>query len=96
MENIRLRFALLQFLNNTLETFFLPLVDLRPALSGDVAFSRSTGALLARARGRIFYDTKMTLVNRVINATIKRKPDQAAPEVTLDPLEHISGKSFVR
>ena len=49
-------------------------------------------ALLAKVRGLIFYDTKCNLANRVLNATAKRKPDQAAPEITLDPLEVIGGK----
>ena len=86
---MRLRFAFLQSLNNTLESFFLPLVDLRPAET----YSRSTAALLAKVRGLIFYDTKCNLANRVLNATAKRKPDQAAPEITLDPLEVIGGKT---
>lgn len=89
IESIRLRFAFLQSLNNTLETFFLPLIDLRPWLT----YSRSTAALLSRVRGLIFYDTKCTLMNRILNATAKRKPDQAAPEITLDPLEDIGGGS---
>ena len=97
-ESLRLRFALLQFLNNTLVSFFLPLVDLRPVVTGagTAVFAHSTAALLARSRARIFYDTKTTLVDRVINATVKRKADQAAPEVTLDPLENISGTSVSR
>ena len=89
LESIRLRFALLQSLNNSLENFFLPLVDLRPSQS----FSRSTAALLASARGLIFYDTKNRLLNHVINATALRKPDQAAPEIVLNPLEHLTGNA---
>lgn len=85
LESIRLRFALLQSLNNTLETFYLPLVDLRPAQ----IYNRSTAALLSMLRGLVFYDTKINLMNRVLNATEQRKPDQAAPEITLDPLETI-------
>jgi len=88
IESIRLRFAFLQALNNTLETFFLPLIDLRPWLT----YSRSTAALLSAVRGLVFYDTKCTLINRILNATAKRKPDQAAPEITLDPLEDIGGE----
>ena len=88
MESLRLRFAFLQSLNNTLETFFLPLIDLRPWET----YNRSTSALLSKIRGLIFYDTKCCLMNRVLNATAKRKPDQAAPEITLDPLEDIGGK----
>lgn len=91
LESIRLRFALLQSLNNTLETFFLPLVDLRPAQ----IYNRSTAALLSMLRGLVFYDTKINLMNRVLNATEQRKPDQAAPEITLDPLETILSKKYI-
>ncbi|XP_055995500.1 probable E3 ubiquitin-protein ligase HECTD4 isoform X2 [Ostrea edulis] len=85
LESIRLRFALLQSLNNTLETFFLPLVDLRATPT----YNRSSAALLSQLRGLIFYDTKVNLMNRILNATEQRKSDQAAPEITLDPLETI-------
>lgn len=91
LESIRLRFALLQSLNNTLETFYLPLVDLRPAQ----IYNRSTAALLSMLRGLVFYDTKINLMNRVLNATEQRKPDQAAPEITLDPLETILSKKCI-
>ena len=86
-EIVRLSFALLQSLNNTLETVFLPQVDLRPAL-GDT-YSRSIASLLAKARGLIFCDCKTVILNRVLNATAQRKPDQAAPEITLDPLQNV-------
>ena len=89
MEAIRVRFALLQFLNNALETFLLPLIDLRPCLQSG-SYDLSTAALLARSRSRIFYDTKMQFLNRVINATARRKADQPAPEINLDPLQTIS------
>lgn len=62
-------------------------MDLRPADT----FSRSTAALLAKVRGLVFYDTKCNLTNRILNATAQRKPDQAAPEIILDPLEIIGG-----
>ncbi|XP_052243277.1 probable E3 ubiquitin-protein ligase HECTD4 isoform X2 [Dreissena polymorpha] len=88
IESIRLRFAFLQSLNNSLETFFLPLIDLRPWET----YSRSMAAVMSKVRGLIFYDTKSSLVNRILNATTKRKPDQAAPEITLDPLEDIGGQ----
>ena len=91
LESIRLRFAFLQSLNNTLESFFLPLIDLRPAGT----YSRSTAALLSTVRGLLFYDTKSNLTNRVLNATAQRKPDQAAPEITLDPLEVIGGELVI-
>jgi E3 ubiquitin-protein ligase HECTD4 len=85
-----LRFALLQSLNNTLETFFLPLVDLRATPT----YNRSSAALLSQLRGLIFYDTKVNLMNRILNATELRKSDQAAPEITLDPLETIMSENF--
>lgn len=66
LESIRLRFALLQSLNNTLETFYLPLVDLRPAQN----YNRSTAALLSMLRGLVFYDTKINLMNRVMKCLI--------------------------
>lgn len=91
VESLRLQFSLLQSLNNSLETFFMPLVDLRPAIRA--IHSHSTAALMANARGLVFYDTKVVLMNRILNATAQRKPDQAAPEITLDPLENVTGKS---
>lgn len=92
VESVRLRFAFLQSLNNTLETIFLPMVDLRPAKT----YNRSTASALSKIRGLIFYDSKVNFVNRIMNATAKRKPDQAAPEVTLDPLENLSGKKGIQ
>ncbi|KAF4790542.1 putative E3 ubiquitin-protein ligase HECTD4 [Turdus rufiventris] len=40
----------------------------------------------------IFYDTKVTVMNRVLNATVQRTADHAAPEITLDPLEIVGGE----
>ncbi|XP_045441577.1 probable E3 ubiquitin-protein ligase HECTD4 isoform X11 [Pipistrellus kuhlii] len=88
IESLRLRFALLQSLNTTLETFFLPLVELRPT----PVYTRSIAALLQEAKGLIFYDTKVTVMNRVLNATVQRTADHAAPEITLDPLEIVGGE----
>ncbi|XP_059171920.1 probable E3 ubiquitin-protein ligase HECTD4 isoform X2 [Physella acuta] len=85
VESVRLRFAFLQDLNNSLETCFLPLVDLRAAN----IYSRSTAYVLAQLRSIIFYDTKVSFINRILNASAKRKPDQAAPEITLNPIEAI-------
>lgn len=45
--------------------------------------------------GLIFYDTKITVMNRVLNATVQRTADHAAPEITLDPLEIVGGKENV-
>jgi E3 ubiquitin-protein ligase HECTD4 len=64
------------------------MVDLRPAKT----YNRSTAAAVSHIRGLMFYDSKVNFVNRIMNATAKRKPDQAAPEVTLDPLETLSSK----
>ncbi|XP_029777318.1 probable E3 ubiquitin-protein ligase HECTD4 isoform X2 [Suricata suricatta] len=88
IESLRLRFALLQSLNTTLETFFLPLVELRQTPT----FAHSIAALLKEAKGLIFYDTKVTVMNRVLNATAQRTADHAAPEITLDPLEIVGGE----
>ncbi|KAK3804042.1 hypothetical protein RRG08_062412 [Elysia crispata] len=85
VESVRLRLAFLQQLNNYLETAFLPLVDLRPAR----LYSRSSAFVLSQIRWVIFYDSKINFFNRVLNASTKRKPDQAAPEITLNPLESI-------
>ncbi|XP_027132186.1 probable E3 ubiquitin-protein ligase HECTD4 isoform X1 [Larimichthys crocea] len=88
VESLRLRFALLQSLNNTLESFFLPLVELRQTQT----YQNSIAALLCEAKGLIFYDTKVTVMNRVLNATVQRTADHAAPEITLDPLEIVGGE----
>ena len=118
VESLRLRFALLQSLNNTLESFFLPLVELRQTHT----YQNSIAALLAEAKGQratlqllstslrrtlvsspshlssplstglVFYDTKVTVMNRVLNATVQRTVDHAAPEITLDPLEMVGGE----
>lgn len=87
MESLRLRFALLQSLNNTLESFFLPLVELRQTHT----YQNSIASLLREAKGLIFYDTKVMVMNRVLNTTVQRTADHAAPEITLDPLEIVGG-----
>ncbi|ROL42235.1 putative E3 ubiquitin-protein ligase HECTD4 [Anabarilius grahami] len=88
VESLRLRFALLQSLNSTLESFFLPLVELRLTQT----YQNSIATLLCEAKGLIFYDTKVTVMNRVLNATVQRTADHAAPEITLDPLEIVGGE----
>uniref|UniRef100_A0A4W3K6B9 HECT domain E3 ubiquitin protein ligase 4 n=1 Tax=Callorhinchus milii TaxID=7868 RepID=A0A4W3K6B9_CALMI len=88
IESLRLRFALLQSLNNTLETFFLPLVELRLTDT----YMGSIASLLRQAKGLVFYDTKVAVMNRVLNATVQRTADHAAPEITLDPLEIVGGE----
>lgn len=47
VESLRLRFALLQSLNNSLENFFLPLVELRQTHT----YQNSIAALLCEAKG---------------------------------------------
>ncbi|XP_016414650.1 probable E3 ubiquitin-protein ligase HECTD4 [Sinocyclocheilus rhinocerous] len=89
VESLRLRFALLQSLNSTLESFFLPLVELRLTQT----YQNSIATLLCEAKGLIFYDTKVTFMNRVLNASVQRTADHAAPEVTLDPLEIVGGET---
>uniref|UniRef100_A0A8C2K3U6 HECT domain E3 ubiquitin protein ligase 4 n=1 Tax=Cyprinus carpio TaxID=7962 RepID=A0A8C2K3U6_CYPCA len=89
VESVRLRFALLQSLNSTLESFFLPLVELRLTQT----YQNSIAALLCEAKGLIFYDTKVTFMNRVLNASVQRTADHAAPEITLDPLEIVGGET---
>lgn len=49
VESLRLRFALLQSLNTTLETFFLPLVELRQT----EMYTNSIAALLQEAKGQL-------------------------------------------
>ncbi|XP_040202102.1 probable E3 ubiquitin-protein ligase HECTD4 isoform X1 [Rana temporaria] len=88
IESLRLRFALLQSLNTTLETFFLPLVELRQT----EMYTHSISALLQQAKGLIFYDTKVMVMSRVLNATVQRTADHAAPEISLDPLEIVGGE----
>uniref|UniRef100_A0A8C0HHZ9 HECT domain E3 ubiquitin protein ligase 4 n=1 Tax=Chelonoidis abingdonii TaxID=106734 RepID=A0A8C0HHZ9_CHEAB len=88
IESLRLRFALLQSLNTMLETFFLPLVELRQT----EMYTNGIATLLQEAKGLIFYDTKVTVMNRVLNATVQRTADHAAPEITLDPLEIVGGE----
>ena len=100
-ESLRLRFALLQSINNTLESFFFPLVDLRPALLPSMAFTESLAALLAEARPLVFYGNKVAFMHRVLNATAAQRRSgtgsgQAAtapPEVILDPLQLVAGMS---
>src|SRR6218665_2069221 len=87
VESIRLRFALIQSLNETLSTFFLPLIDLRPSLGRLLPLS--IASLVSDARGPVFYDKKMEFVNQHLKGTALRKTDQPAPEVVLNPLDSI-------
>ncbi|CAB1321868.1 unnamed protein product [Coregonus sp. 'balchen'] len=42
--------------------------------------------------GLVFYDNKVIVMNQVLNATVQRTADHAAPEITLDPLEIVGGE----
>ncbi|XP_073792118.1 uncharacterized protein isoform X4 [Danio rerio] len=45
--------------------------------------------------GLIFHDTKVTVMNRVLNAAVQWTADNAAPEITLNLLEIVGGKDFI-
>ena len=82
LEDVRALFLALRWLNK--ETLsILPLLDLRTS----AADSRN---LLQQISPVLFYDTKITFLHRVINASAQRPPDQAPPEVKLNPLEVIT------
>uniref|UniRef100_H3CH09 HECT domain-containing protein n=1 Tax=Tetraodon nigroviridis TaxID=99883 RepID=H3CH09_TETNG len=57
VESLRLRFALLQSLNNTLENFFLPLVELRQTQT----YQNSIAALLCDAKGEQGHSGEITI-----------------------------------
>ncbi|XP_013909607.1 PREDICTED: probable E3 ubiquitin-protein ligase HECTD4 [Thamnophis sirtalis] len=59
---------------------------------GEGGPSRKDSDLCSLPSGLIFYDTKVTVLNRVLNATVQRTADHAAPEITLDPLEIVGGE----
>ena len=64
----------------------------KTSLNGSNLFPPSPLLLTSFDTGLIFYDTKVTVMNRVLNATVQRTADHAAPEITLDPLEIVGGK----
>lgn len=61
---------------------------------GCYLFHSSHHPLSPLVTGLIFYDTKVTVMNRVLNATVQRTADHAAPEITLDPLEIVGGTHY--
>lgn len=67
VESLRLRFALLQSLNTTLETFFLPLVELRQT----EMYSNSIAALLQEAKGQLLREHKCSLKGIVFPLALK-------------------------
>lgn len=82
LEDIRAMFLALRWLNKQTLSI-LPLLDLRTSLA-------DSGALLQQLSPILFYDTKITFLHRVINASAQRPPDQAPPEIKLNPLEVIT------
>jgi len=69
VESLRLRFALLQSLNTTLETFFLPLVELRQT----EMYSNSIAALLQEAKGQLLGERGCCLTGSYPSSSITVK-----------------------
>lgn len=65
VESLRLRFALLQSLNTTLETFFLPLVELRQT----EMYTNSIAALLQEAKGQFLGERGGCLKGCIVHRT---------------------------
>ena len=86
LEQVRARHALLAAWNHGLEAV-LPLLDLR----GAQLYPHSTAATLRRGRGLVHFTTKRTLLSAVLNSSVQRGPDLAAPEVTMDPVAELGG-----
>ena len=70
-----------------MERILLPVTDLRVCTT----HSLSTAALLRQASGLLFYHTKVGFLNRVLNNTAHRGPDESSPEISIDPLEALEG-----
>lgn len=85
LEDIRALFLALRWLNKEALSI-LPLLDLR---------STDAHTLLQQISPILFYDTKITFLHRVINASAQRPPDQAPPEIKLNPLEVITTSESV-
>lgn len=66
VESLRLRFALLQSLNNTLESFFLPLVELRQTDT----YQNSIAALLCEAKGEQKLSTDLAVKGTKLAMTV--------------------------
>lgn len=56
---------------------------------------KSVLTILPSLSGLVFYDTKVAVMNKVLNATVQRTIDHAAPEITLDPLEIVGGMQCI-
>ena len=85
------RFVLHKYLNQSIQRLVLPVVDLRVAKT----HSLSTAALLSSARELLFGNTKISELNRVLDLSAHRTPDDPSPEVSLDPLETLEGEESV-
>ena len=72
---------------NTQLVSVLPLIDLRSEDKG------SLGHLVHSLCPYLFYDTKITFLNRLLNASAHRPEGHAPREVKLNPLEVIESKS---
>ena len=82
LEDIRALFLAVRWLNKQTLSI-LPLLDLRTSPT-------DPGSLFQKLSPILFYDTKITFLHRVINASAQRPPDQAPPEIKLNPLEVIA------
>ena len=85
--NVAARFAFLCEVNRAVE-HLLPLVDMRVANT----YHLSVASLLSQAQDLLFYHTKMVFVNHILNMSAHRSPDEAPPEISLDPLEVVGSK----
>ena len=84
------RFTFLLEINHAVANFLLPLADMRVANT----YRSSIASLLAQSRELLFYHTKMVFFNRTLNSSAHRSPDEAPPEITLDPLEVVGSKQW--
>lgn len=79
-----MRFLQLKHINCQLSSLY-SVVDLR------CTHPLSLGHLLSRVSPRLFYDSKVSILHSVLNASTRRSFDQAPPEIKMDPLESVSG-----
>lgn len=85
--SIQSRFAFLKGVNEAVESLVLSMADLRVTNT----HLHSTGALLKKASGLMFYDTKMAFLNRALDQSSQRNSANSSPEISLDPLETLEG-----
>lgn len=84
IEDIRMRFLQLKYMNSRLSPLFT-VVDLR------CPHPLSLGRLLCKVSPYLFYDSKVSNLHSVLNASTRRSFDQAPPEIKMDPLESVTG-----